>query len=57
MYSFCASSLDAYVWSKGPLRLLPSSENKKKRNKNNEKNAVFLKFSVGDNLPMFASGM
>jgi hypothetical protein len=34
-----------------------SSENQKKRNKNNEKNAVFLKVSAGDSLPMFANGL
>jgi hypothetical protein len=34
-----------------------SSENQNKRNKNNEKNAVFVKASAGDRLPMFVSGL
>jgi hypothetical protein len=34
-----------------------TSENQKKRNKNNENNAVFLKFSAGDSLTMFPSGL
>jgi len=34
-----------------------SSENQRKPNKNNEKNAVFMKVSAGDRLPMFASGL